>query len=435
MRNGNDRPFGWSGGWSERRIIVFAGLILLSVLTYAPFLHLPPMQDDYLQIELAERYGSPSGWGGLLQDPLYRCRATSILMSAATIQLFGWSVLVFHLSSLAVHALNVLLIAALGFCRPIGWKVSVAAAFVFAVRERHHEAVVWYASLHEPMVLLFCLLAVLSLSRWLEGGRAWWLAATGIAWLLALASKESGVALAAILPAFAWLYPEKRKAVAPLALAGSLSTATYFLLAASGQAEHQHFHDGTFAIGGHAATAFLNSALRGIWIWGGLALIVLWLFRKNVNRAVLGFGAIWFACGLAPYMFLTYMPRIPSRHHYIASVGMALLVAVAFGALVQWRQATAHWVVLLAMTFIGHNWIYLWVSKLPQFEQRAALIEDFVGFVAEKPGSPVANGCSDLNSGEARNAIRMRLGLDPAALLPDHAGPEVRVYRCSPPGS
>jgi hypothetical protein len=394
------------------------------------------MQDDYLQIDLAERYGSPSGWSDLIQDPLYRCRATSILLTAVTTKLFGWSVPAFHLSSLGLHVLNVLLIAAMGFCRPIGWAVSFVAAFIFAARERHHEAVVWYASLHEPLVLLFSLLAVLSLGRWLEGHGKWWLAVTGSAWVLALASKESGVALAAILPALAWLYPERRKAVLPLLVIGVVSTGAYFLLAASGREHHQHFNDGTFRFGLHALQAFINSAARGIWIWGGLALIAVWAYRERTDKALIGFSAVWFLCALAPYSFLTYMPRIPSRHHYIASVGIALLIAAGFWAMVAARRRAPAIAAILAVAFMGHNWAYLWISKLPQFQERGALIEGFVGFVAENPSVPVSIACSELNAGEARRAIHYRLGLDPAAALPDHPGEDARVYRCSAePGS
>jgi hypothetical protein len=244
---------------------------------------LPPMQDDYLQIQLAERYGGPAGWAGLLQDPLYRCRATSILLTAATVHLFGWSMLVFNLSSMVLHALNVLLIAALGSCRWIGWPVSLVAAFVFAVRERHHEAVVWYASLHEPLVLLFSLLSALSLIKWLEGGSRGWVAASGFAWLAALGSKESGVVLAVVLPALAWLYPERRRAVFSLLAAGVAVTAAYFMLAFGQRAEHQHFNDGTFSFSTQIGRTLLNSAARGLWIWGGLSLATLAAYRAKVD--------------------------------------------------------------------------------------------------------------------------------------------------------
>jgi hypothetical protein len=433
LSNGNYHLNGWFGRLGEHRTIVLCALGALAILTYLPFLGLPPMQDDYLQIQLAERYGGPAGWAGLLQDPLYRCRATSILLTAATVHLFGWSMLVFNLSSMVLHALNVLLIAALGSCRWIGWPVSLVAAFVFAVRERHHEAVVWYASLHEPLVLLFSLLSALSLIKWLEGGSRGWVAASGFAWLAALGSKESGVVLAVVLPALAWLYPERRRAVFSLLAAGVAVTAAYFMLAFGHRAEHQHFNDGTFSFSTQIGRTLLNSAARGLWIWGGLSLATLAAYRAKVDLRLLAFSAAWFLAGLLPYSFLTYMPRIPSRHHYVASVGMSLIVSMAFWVFIQSRRRAPLIAAVLACVFVAHNWAYLWISKKPQFEWRAALIEDFVTFVAKEPGVPVVNGCHDLNSEEARNAIHYRLHLGPETLIPSATEAGVRVYHCIPP--
>lgn len=434
--NGEEDPNGWKLHRATRIALILCVLGGLAVLTYLPFLGLPPMQDDYLQMDLAKRYGGPAGWPALLSDPLYRCRATSILLTAATAHFFGWSILAFNVSSLVLHALNVLLVAALGSSRHIGYRVSLVAAFVFAVRERHHEAVVWYASLHEPLVVLFALLAALSLIRWLEGGARHWLAAATLASMAALASKESAVVLAAILPALAWLYPNRRGAVLPLLAIGAATTAAYFLAAFGQRSEHQHFNDGTFSFKAHAVRTILASAARGIWIWGCLSLTAIAVYRRSIDHRLLAFAGLWFLAGLIPYSFLTYMPRIPSRHHYVASAGMALVAGIAFQAFIRRRQRPAFITALLACAFIAHNWAYLWVSKKPQFEWRASLIEGFVTFVAEHPAQPVVNGCRDLNSGEAQRAIQYRLGLHGETILPATAAADARVYTCNaPPGA
>lgn len=433
MSNGDCLPGGGPLPLDQRWALLLPLLASVAILTYVPFLGLPPMQDDYLQMNLAERYGAPAGWGDLLRDPLYRCRATSILLTAATAHWFGWSILAFNISSMILHAINVLLVAALGSCRWIGYPVSLVAAFVFAARERHHEAVVWYASLHEPLVVLFSLLAVLSLIRWLEGGSRLWLAAAALGWIAALASKESGVVLAAVLPALAWLYPERRKAAVLLLAAGAASTAVYFLLAFAQRSEHQHFNDGTFSFRAHVLRTILASAARGVWIWGGLSLAIIAVYRARINRKLLVVAAVWFLAGLVPYSFLTYMPRIPSRHHYVASVGMALIIAAAFQEFIARRRRAALTASLLACVFLAHNWAYLWISKKPQFEWRASLIEGFVAFVAEKPGQRVVNGCNDLNSGEALRALHYRLGIDSEIIAPAPLGAGARVYHCPAP--
>lgn len=337
-----------------------------------------------------------------------------------------------NFSTMVLHGINVLLIALLGSCRWIGWPVSLAAAFIFAVRERHHEAVVWYAALHEPLVLLFILLAVLSLIRYLEGGGRMWWAGVASAWFLALASKESGVVLAALLPVIACLYSRWRLAAVLLA-SGALSTGAYFLLALAQSTQHQHFNDGTFSFQSHILATILNSAARGLWIWGGLSLIVISTFWRRANRHLLGLAAVWFFCGLLPYSFLSYMPRIPSRHHYIASVGSALLIATAFWLVVESRQKRALISAVLSTVFIAHNWGYLWISKKRQFEWRASIVENFLVFASQHSDTGVVNGCRELNGGEAVNAIRYRLGLNPSQVLLAGADPSAPVYHCPPP--
>lgn len=413
---------------------VLAATALAACLLYWPYLTLPPLVDDYGHVRLAEIYGPPEGWKQLFADPLYRCRATSLWLTAATVKLAGFSVLAFHLSGLLLHILNSWLVYALGACRWIGWRASAIAAFVFAANERPHEAVIWYASVHELLVFAFVCLALLAWIRWLEGGRPAWLGAVAPGWLLALLSKESAVALAILLPAAALLYPGRRKAAAATFLAGIVSTAAYFWLAWSGQAGHQHFHDGTFRLGLHFAPVLVNSAARGLGLWGWLALAALWMLRRGVRWPLAAFGGLWFLGALLPYAFLTYMPRIPSRHHYLASAGMALLVAAAAAAALARSQRPRLTGALLAAAFLLHNGLYLWTYKRAQFEQRAEVTEALLRMVAQRPGEPVLLECPLLTAYEARMAVYYRLGLDISLVREEpEPGRELRVYRCPQP--
>jgi hypothetical protein len=211
---------------------------------------------------------------------------------------------------------------------------------------------------------------------------------------------------------------------------GATATAAYFLLAFGQRSEHQHFNDGTFVLGDQVIRTFLTSAARGIWIWGGLSFVVITIYRERFNYKLLAFATLWFLASLLPYSFLTYMPRIPSRHHYLASVGMAIIVATAFLVFMQQRRHRAVIATILACVFIAHNWAYLWLWKKPQFEWRASLVEDFVRFVAQPRGQPVVNRCRELNSGEASRAIHYRLGRDSDVLLLANAEPGASVYKC-----
>lgn len=413
---------------------VWLALAVVAFAVYGPFLALPPLVDDYGHTRLAESYGPPQGWGELFRDPLYRCRATSLWLTAALLGWAGFSVVAFHLASLLLHVLNSWLIYALGSCRWIGWTASAAAALVFAANERPHEAVIWFASIHEPLVMAFVLCALLAWVRWLEGGSRCWLAVVAAAWLLALLSKESGVVLSVLLPAAALLYPGRWKAAAWALAAGAVSTAAYFALAWAGQAGHQHFHDGTFSLGWHFVPTMARSVPRGLGLWGVLGVILLAFWRQMAPwRAVLFAGA-WYLAALMPYAFLTYMPRIPSRHHYLASSGMALLAGLAAALLVSRVKRPKAAAAALAALFLLHNALYLWFYKRPQFLERAEVTEGLVRMVAADPRAKVLMRCPLLPLYEGRMAVYYRLGLDPMPLLTEEENEgAARVYTCGLP--
>jgi hypothetical protein len=411
-----------------------AGLALVVLFVYGPFLTLPPMVDDYGHVRLAERYGPPQGWGELFRDPLYRCRATSLWWTAALLGWTGFSVTAFHLSSLLLHMLNAWLVYALGSCRWVGWTASAAAALFFAANERPQEAVLWFASIHEPLVMAAVLCALLAWIRWLEGGSAGWLAAVAAAWLLALVSKESGVVLAALLPAAALLYPERRGAAAWALAAGIVSTAVYFWLAWAGRGSHQHFHDGTFELGWHFVPNMARSVPRGLGIWGAAALILLGFWRRHAPWRAALLAGFWYLAALLPYAFLTYMPRIPSRHHYLASGGVALLAGLAAALALKKMPRRKTAAAVVAAAFVLHNALYLWLYKRPQYIARAQVTEALVRMVAQRPGQPVLLRCPLLPLYEAQMAVYYRLGLDPMPLLTEEdSGGAVRVYTCGLP--
>ena len=384
-------------------------MLLFATLTYIPFLSLPPLPDDYLVAEKAELYGLPAGWGELFKDSLYRCRATSMVVTAALLKLFGFLPFAFNVTSLAGHALNVLLVYLLGTIPWIGWRISAGAALVFAVKERHHEAVVWMSALPELLVLFFVLTAVLAWTQWLRGGGGAWLLSAIGAFVLALLSKESGVVLAAILPLLAWVERREWRPVTVTAAAFGGAAALYFAASLWGRAGNQHFSDGTFALQVGFLPVLGLSVVRDLWIWGALSLLALLWVGFAEHRRVLGFALCWLVVGLIPYSFLTYMPRIPSRHHYVASLGTALLASVAFWLVLKFTRHRQVWAVLVPVVFIAQQWGYLWSVKKGQFDERARPLEMLLEAVRVNPDAPVHFQCGEFLNEEARRAIRYRL--------------------------
>ncbi|MCS7023705.1 MAG: hypothetical protein NZV14_02805 [Bryobacteraceae bacterium] len=383
-------------------------LALLAIVPYLPFLGLPLISDDYLQIHLARQF---SGWRGvaqLISDPLYRCRATSLVWTYLLDAAFGVRAPVYYAAGIFLHVLNTWVVFALGRWRLIGYRWSAWAAAFFAVYEGHQEAVVWHAASPELFLFLFSNLSLLFWVRWLQAGkRAWrsyWVA--GLFFLLALASKEPAVMIPLLLAFVSWSLGKLRESVGGLALFAGLSI-VYTVLIFTAREKHLHFNDGTFSPSAPFLWTLVNSGLRLFWFWGLLAVVTLWLAGWQRAQFLARLSSFWIVVTLLPYSFLTYMPRVPSRHTYWASAGLSLVVAAGLLALAR-RGRAQRLIPWVAALMFAHNAGYLWIKKLPQFKQRAAVTERFVEF-ARKESRPIRVRCFEVGPNLARLAVVIRL--------------------------
>jgi hypothetical protein len=397
-------------------------IVVLSCILYIPFLRLPLLPDDYLQITLGRKFGPIGEWHSLLNDPLFRNRATSLILTYWTDLLFPFSRLAFGASSFLLHAANGLLVYALGTARSIGWRLSAIMAIVFVLQERPHEAVIWYAALPELLVLFFALSCLLLWIRWLRSpGRsiALW---SGVltCFLLAQFSKESAVAAPFMMMVLAMVeQPSVRRVLVGL-FPVALVAAVYVMSILWGRDHNHHFLDGTFALQSGFIKTLLFSAGRGLWIWGWVSLATLKLL--GVRNRLLLFGALcWIVGALLPYSFLTYMETVPSRHHYLASVGYSLITALALQALLD-RTRNPRLVAVCMMVIGLHHTSYLWMSKYHQFEKRSEPIEAFIRFLHDEPRRPVTIHCSDYYFSEVRRAAYLRWGEAQENLVLDFSG-------------
>jgi hypothetical protein len=401
---------------------VVAGLAILAALPYLRTVTLPPISDDYVQVWLGRHYAPADRWPALAEDALYRCRAISILLTYWTERVFGLNFLALNVSNLLVHVLNTLLVFALGAWRAIGWRLAGAAAAFFAIYEGHQEAVVWYAALPETTVFFFSVLAFLCWVLWIQGGSRWWLAGAFAAFLLALGSKESAVAVVglALLPVWTERAPLRKWA---LPLAGLAATAlVYTVLVFSAKTDHLHLNDGTFTLGPHFLLVLGNSFGRMLWVWGLLSLVALAVWRERGWARLVALAVAWAAIAFLPYSFITYMTRVPSRHTYLASLALAWIVGAALLAL--WSRAGSRraWAVgTVAAVMLAHNCGWVWTRKYGQFAERARPTEELVEFVRQTEG-PVYVHCFPYPVLVAMWAAEMRLGREviPVTSL-DHA--------------
>jgi hypothetical protein len=355
----------------------------MAVLAYAPAQRLPLIADDYVQIDLGRRYGDPLGWPALLDDALYRCRATSILLTRATEWLFGISRAAFNVSSLLVHILNCFLVLGLGIWRPVGWRVAALGAVFFAVIEVHHEAIIWYAALPELLVFTFVLATFLSWVMWMcaEHQATRWYVGALLFFVLALASKESAVCVVGLMAVAVLTHSWKdRRLWLALAPFGGLAL-LYFVSIYVARSTHLHFNDGTFSLRAPFWLTLFNSSTRLFWPWGYVALGAIALAGRLRLRFAWAMGA-WVIITLLPYSFLTYMTRVPSRHTYLASVALALVLGIA--TLSIWRVVLRRGVFARSLAVaavagcILHNTSYLWTRKQRQFEERARATQELL---------------------------------------------------------
>jgi hypothetical protein len=403
---------------SGRRVAGVAMIIAaLAVLAYARTLTLPFISDDYIQIQLARDYGPADRWNALAADALYRCRATSLLVTYWLEQVFGLDPFAFRAAGLGLHIVNSLLVFALGFWPVIGWRTSAAAAAIFAVSQRHSEAVIWHAALPELLVFLFSIGSVLAWIAWLKRGGAWYALALG-SYLLALASKESAVAVVPLLLAVLWTASEisvrRLAALAPFAVVA----AGYFAAIFAARENHLHFQDGTFSLHAPVVEVLARSSLGLLWPWGSAAAAA-FLFRLlPAPPKLLALSAVWLLAGLLPYSFLTYMPRVPSRHTYLASVALAWLVGAAWIALAGTPVARRRlWLIPTVFAGLGiFEGGYIWWVQYPRFVARAQPTELLLRAAANGDDT-IRASCFPYSPYIAEATLRLRFPGRPALRL------------------
>ncbi len=390
-------------------LATFAIIAVLAGVAYGPFQILPFITDDYLQVQLSRDYGTLSGLKSLAFDALYRCRATSLVLTHWTESLFGLQPLAYNLSSLLVHMLNAGLIFALGFWKPIGWRVSAVAAAFFAIYEGHQEAVIWYAALPELLVFTFVLLSVIFWLRWLQSDSrpAGLYVASLACYVLALLSKESAVVVAGLLPLTLLVERARWRRDLWMCVPYAALAAVYAVGVFTAQGSHQHLSDGTFSIQAFWPLTIRNTLFRLFWFWGFLSLLTLLFFgiKRHLRLLAIAFG--WIIIVLLPYSFLTYMPRVPSRHTYLAAAGLSLVVGVALLTLYDRAGRARRWIpVSVAAIMLAHNCGYLWTKKMSQFKERAEATESLLRFAHDRAG-PIIVHCFPFPTRLAKVALEV----------------------------
>ena len=385
----------------RRVLTALALLAALCVVAYWPVFTQPFIADDYDQIPRARVYGPPSGWPLIAQNPVFRFRFTWFELSYALLRLFGFHPLPFYLASLALHIVATWLVYALGTWRLAGSRLALPAAAFFAIYEGHQEAVMWVSASMELLAFVFGVGAFVLWTRWLET-RAWW--RYGLAVVLfagALVSKESAVVFAALfaLPVILerrWL--SGLVGLIPFALLAGAVVAVSLLPSQN----NARLGDGSFSLDAPFLLVLANSYWRLLLPIGFVSLAVLLWRRAAEYRRLAAFCLVWMAIAFLPYCFLTYMLRVPSRHTYLASLGLAWLAAAGYEVL---RKTTSRAIVACCVIAVfALNLGTLWVKKRRQFQERAAPTEQLIQ-AARRTSGPVRVLCFPYARATAEGAV------------------------------
>lgn len=363
-------------------LAILAGL---AVLAYLPLFDQPLLEDDYPLIRLAR----DSGYH-ILNNPIFAARSTALLLMDGLHALFGMNAAVYYAATILLHILNTWLVYALGSWRELGYEVTLWAAAAFAITEGHQEAVMWVASAPELMQFLFGVGSLVCWLKFLASGRWAWLAASMGSFVVTLYSKESGVIMLPLMTlplVFDKTLRKRWPYLAPFAVVAILSA----LRIASTQAYSFRFSDGSFSLHAPFWQTWPLSFGRLFWFWGALAMIAILAWKPRRFAKVLVIGSLWAGIGLAPYSFLTYSIRIPSRQTYLASAGVALIMGGAFRVLMERNRR--RWVLaVVAAIVVVHNVAYLWTKKRASFLERAAPTEQLIQ-LADRTDGPIYVRC------------------------------------------
>jgi protein O-mannosyl-transferase len=348
--------------------------VVSSVVVYANALHNPFVYDDFhiiVENRALERF--PDILAVVLHDAMRPLAGISWAIDRA---LWGAEPIGFHVSSLAWHLLNIVLVFAVSRRGVIdaahpradaedrALVTATIAATIFAVHPALTQAVGYIGARADLLCASASLATLLVFRHAVVTGRARWYVATLVGWIIAIGAKEVGVMLPPLLFVYDALLLSNRGAFRRRARALHLPlVAGMALIAASRLAVlwrlegtlHPAVHWPNLLVGAdvvrryvsllflaapqgiyHAVPALHLSDPRAIFAVGWLATLVILGWRAGTRDRLVAFGSAWFLAMLAPPALLVVLNvGEPMAEHrlYVPSIGAVLACAAPLGAL------------------------------------------------------------------------------------------------------
>jgi hypothetical protein len=416
---------------SARLLAVIAALLV--VLVYRNALDNPFVYDDFHTVRDNLSLRDPIDGRAVVMGNL--TRPVVNLSYAFDRAVWGPEPFGFHLTSVLLHMLNVLLLARFSWAAADDWNrgrgrrsavgpldpraMSAITALFFAVHPMMTEAVGYISGRAEVLCAFFFLLAFLAARRWMLGGGASWLGASAVCWVVAVLSKEVAGTLPFVLFAYDRLVldgPREarrrrwRYGYLPLMLAGVLAAATR--LAVLAFVEHPDRLDFTWSFLlvevdvlrrylsllvlplGQTVFHAVNSPAGGVsgqaifsLLWMTGAVVLARRYRRSQGLVVAGMA--WMLLVLVPSGLLVALDKaepMSERRIYLASCGFflavsALLVPLSSLLVARWaparwllRGAFALWLVVLSGLTVVRNTV--WSSPVALWTEAMVLAPD-----------------------------------------------------------
>lgn len=382
---------------------------LLSALVYVNALNNPFIYDDYHTIQTNASIVPPlNARAVVLHDVKRPIVNASYAFDRAT---WGPRPFGFHVTNVALHALNVVLLfqLALALFRSAAssgadaeWG-AFAGSVLFAVHPMLTEGVGYISGRSELLCATFMLGALLCARRWMAGDGPRWIVAALVCWVAGLLSKETAAMLPFVLLAFDAFLTSDRAAFRrrfarfhlPLAVVSIVAGVLRLtLLARVEQPGAISFHPGLTPLALDVIVRYVRlmvlpvgqtlfhavgmvspvapRALLAYAVLGGI-LALAWAARRELPVA--GFGLSAFLLLLLPAAALTVFnsgePMVEHRV-YVASAGWFLAV----GAAVLWLQQRAASASRLGRPFVGAGLLLVIVSYSGETLLRNAIWSD-----------------------------------------------------------
>ena len=358
----------------------------------------------------------------------------------ADASLYGPKPLGHHLTSLILHAANVVLLFLVLGAMTGAWEASGLAAALFAVHPLHVESVAWVAERKDVLSTLFWIVATGAYARYAKAPSARRMAVVALAMTAGLLAKPMLVTLPLTFLLLDF-WPLERASLGwgrlvvektPLfALSAASSVVTVFAQRAGGalaSLEATPFPQRA----GNAVTSIARYLGKTVWPAGlaafyphpgdslGLVPILLaaalvaaltaaaWLVRRSRPYAVVGW--VWFLVTLVPVLGLVQVGKqaMADRYMYIPSIGLLVAFAWTIASLGKkgWAPAVAVVVALAAVTFVQAG---VWRDSATLFEHALAVTDDNATAEVDLGAALEAKG----RTAEAMTRFEAALRLDP----------------------